>query len=299
MKEDITVFTPTFNRAHTLKRTYDSLRRQTVFNFVWLIVDDGSTDDTEALVRSWIDSDSNPFSIRYVYKQNGGLHTGYNTAIANIDTELCICCDSDDYLPDNAIEIIRTTWAKKPSGAYAGIIGLDFDSKTHTPIGGYFSSTQIPAHFLELESKFGHTGDTKMVLRTELLKPHIPMPTFKGEKNFNPIYLFMKVDPNLNYILVNENLCNVEYQDSGMSANIFCQFRNSPRSFAEIRKAKLSHPKVKFSRKIIDAAHLTSCAIFAGDWRVLRSSGSKLLVALTFPLGIAINVYVRYKTRKL
>ena len=137
MKPTLTVFTPTFNRAHTLCRTYQSLCRQTCMDFNWLIIDDGSTDDTRELVSDWINVEK--IKIKYVYKENGGLHTGYNKAIDVIDTELCVCIDSDDWMPDDAVEKILSFWDKNKRDDVAGIMGLDFyaDGK---PIGGYSRS---------------------------------------------------------------------------------------------------------------------------------------------------------------
>lgn len=294
--ESITVFTPTYNRLSTLKRTYKSLLNQTCLDFRWIVVDDGSTDNTCETVNTWIKQ--SPFQIQYFYKENGGLHTGYNTAIAHIDTELCICCDSDDYLPKNAIELILKTWKEKGNNNIAGIIGLDFIHNKNIPIGGYFKDTTRTYHFLELTPLLGHKGDVKMVHRTELLRPHIPMLTLNNEKNFNPIYLFLKINPSLKYILLNENLCNVEYQDTGMSANIFNQYKNSPYSFAELRKVRLAHPLIKLSRKYIDAAHLVSSAFLAKDISILRNAPKRWLCALSVPLGFAIYFLILYKTHK-
>ena len=100
----LTIFTPAYNRAHTLPRTYASLLAQKSRDFVWLIIDDGSTDGTEDLVRGWMNSD-NGFEIRYIRKENGGMHTAHNTAYENIDTELNVCIDSDDALAENAVEM--------------------------------------------------------------------------------------------------------------------------------------------------------------------------------------------------
>lgn len=290
----LTVFTPTYNRAHTLGRTYESLCRQTCDDFEWLIIDDGSTDNTRELVERWISDNKIP--VRYIAKDNGGLHTGYNIAIANIHTELCVCIDADDYMPEDAVEIIIETWLSKKNTDIAGIIGLDYESGTDKPIGGEFTDISKPFHFIDVDQKLGHHGDTKMVLRTELLKPFVPMTSFRGEKNFNPIYLFFKIDPKLKYILINKNLCFVEYQVNGMSANILKQFRDSPRSFAEIRKAKLEHPRVRVARKYIDAAHLVSCAFIAKDWSIIVASPQKMLTFLAFPLGVVIYIYIILKT---
>lgn len=293
----LTVFTPTYNRVEKLQRTYESLLAQTSRDFEWLVVDDGSTDNTKSVVSQWIKK-TKVFPIRYIHKKNGGLHTGYNVAIENISTELCVCCDSDDYLPNDAVETIIMTWKNRPQGNFAGIIGLDYDARSGKPIGGFFSDTSKPMHFLELRKKARHSGDMKMVLRTDLLKPHIPMPTFAKEKNFNPIYLFFKIDPQLNYLLINHNLCNVEYQIAGMSANIYNQFRDSPYSFAELRRVKLLHPKVSVMRKYIDAAHLVSCALFTKDVKILKRTQHSGIIALALPLGLAIHLFIRYKTHK-
>lgn len=291
----LTVFTPTYNRSVTLERTYNSLCRQTCKDFEWIVVDDGSTDDTRGCVNAWIEENQIP--IRYIYKENGGLHTGYNAAIQNINTELFVCVDSDDFMPDDAVEIIVSTWKKVRDENLAGIIGLDYIAGSNTPIGGFFPENIHKCHFLDFETKKLHGGDTKMVLRTSLVKPYLPMPSFDGEKNFNPIYLFLQVNPELDYILINKNLCFVDYQAGGMSANIYKQFVNSPRSFAELRKIRITHPRIPIKRKIVDMAHLVSSSLFAHDAKLLKVKRYKWLMPVAFPLGLAINLYIRYKIK--
>ena len=120
----ITVFTPTYNRAYCLHKCYESMQRQSCKAFDWLIIDDGSTDDTKELVEKWIEQKTE-FNIRYIYKENGGMHTAYNTAYANIDTELSMNVDSDDYLTDTAIEDILSFWIKNKRENIGAIYALD------------------------------------------------------------------------------------------------------------------------------------------------------------------------------
>ena len=114
----LTVFTPAYNRAHTIHLCYNSLLRQSCKDFKWLIIDDGSTDNTKKLVESWIKND-NGFEIKYVYKENGGMHTAHNLAYQLIDTELNVCIDSDDYVADEAVKKIIDFWKKNGSNKYA------------------------------------------------------------------------------------------------------------------------------------------------------------------------------------
>lgn len=286
----ITVFTPTFNRVDTLRRTYESLCCQTCRDFEWLIIDDGSNDNTAEEVQIWIDAAV--FPIRYVYKENGGLHTAYNTAFENIDTELNVCIDSDDYMPDDAIEVIKSKWEEvKHDSRLAGIIGLDY-KLGNEPIGGVFSKT---GDFHIYEMAGFHSGDTKIVCRTELLKQIAPMPVFEGEKNFNPIYFYIQIDKDYKFRLINKNLCYVDYQPEGMSANIFRQYQNSPRSFAQLRRLYMSMPYYSAKTHFRNAIHYVSSCIFSKQWNGISKSPRPVLCLLAIPLGICLYTYIKFK----
>lgn len=289
----LTVFTPTFNRAKTLQRTYESLCRQNSHEFIWLIIDDGSTDDTKRIVEDWISEDRIP--IKYIYKENGGLHTGYIAAIANIDTELNLCIDSDDYMPDNCVNKILEVWnITKHEKNVAGLIGLDYTLEDK-PIGGRFSKTGL-RHFHEVQQF--HDGDVKIVCRTDVLKALPVMPSFKGEKNFNPVYYYVQVDKDYTFNVINEKFCYVDYQPNGMSINILHQFRNSPKSFAQLRRLYLSMPYYPYSKHFRNAIHYVSSCIFSKEWNMLKSSPRPFTTFLAIPMGIMLNCYVRYKTRR-
>lgn len=295
MKKSLTIFTPTYNRANLLKRGYESLLRQTVKDFVWLIIDDGSIDNTKELVQNWINE--NQIHISYIYKSNGGLHTGYNTAINNIKTELCVCIDSDDYMPDDGVEKIINFWKANGSNKVAGILGLDF-TLDNKPIGGYFPSHIKELKIIEMAHKYKHYGDVKIVHRTELLKAVAPMPTFEGEKNFNPIYLFHLIDIKYPLLLLNDNLCFVEYQPLGMSDQIFKQYVNSPRSFSELRKLIMSRKEASIKLKYRNAIHYVSSQIMIRNKNWLKESPQKLLTILAIPLGAILYLYIQYKSKK-
>lgn len=100
--ENLTIFTPTYNRAYCLTNCYESLKRQTCKSFIWLIIDDGSNDNTKELVDSWIAEKH--IKIMYHWQRNQGMHGAHNTAYEMIETELNVCIDSDDYMPDDAVE---------------------------------------------------------------------------------------------------------------------------------------------------------------------------------------------------
>lgn len=290
----LTIFTPTYNRAHTLIRTYKSLCQQTSNDFEWLIIDDGSTDNTEEVVKGWIVE--NKISISYIKKENGGLHTGYTTAIANMSTELNVCIDSDDFMPDNAVEIIVETWEKecKSNPNICGIIGLDYYINGG-PIGGKFAKVG-DYHFYDMRN--WHTGDDKKVCRTDLLKELEPMKVFEGEKNFNPIYYYIQIDAKYKWKVINKNLCWVDYQPNGMAANIFKQYRNSPHSFAELRRLNMSQHYEPWIRHFRNAIHYVSSCMFGKEFDFLSTSPKPFTTFLAIPLGILLNLFIRYKTKK-
>ena len=206
----LTVFSPAYNRAHTLTRLYHSLCRQKCKDFIWLIVDDGSADNTEEIVKEWQAKD-NGFQIRYVYKENGGMHTAHNVAYENIDTELNVCIDSDDMMSDNAVALILEHWERVKNKGYAGIVALDADFSGKI-IGDTFpegmSETTLSGYYAT-----GRTGDKKLVYKTSIINKYPPYPVFPGEKYVALAYKYRLIDQDYKLSVLNQVVCLVEYQE--------------------------------------------------------------------------------------
>ena len=293
----LTVFTPAYNRAELLPRCYVSMKRQTNKNFIWMIIDDGSTDNTRTLVEGWL-KEPLDFEIVYYYKENGGLHTAYNEAIAHIETELCVCIDSDDFMPDNAVERILEFWAAHGSDRVAGIVGVDHDLNDRI-IGDPLPDQKTVNLIDLLVGRYPIVnGDRTNVVRTELYKKYAPMKVFPGEKNFNPHYLHLQISREYDFLVLNENLRFVDYQPGGMSASMWKQYRSSPRSFAETRKLYLSFPNTGFKFRFRHCVHYVSSSVLAGNRRFLVESPVKGLTLLAMPLGVLLAAVTCYKTSK-
>ncbi len=287
----LTIFTPTYNRAHTLPRVYESLRAQTYRDFEWLVVDDGSTDSTKDLVQGWIGEGSIP--VKYLYKENGGLYTGYNAAYAAIETELNVCIDSDDAMPPDAVEKIVRIWKEKGSERYAGITGLDCDMDTQEVIGGRFPEGMTECYFPEIYAKNIHRGDSKQVMRTDLMKQVAPQVGFPGEKNFNPVYMLLQVTDKYPILVVNECFCLVEYQkNDSMSRNIWRQYLDSPRSFAKMRRLEMTLKHNTPLSRYRSAVHYVAESMIAKNHDWIKNSPKKGLTLLAAAPGAFLYYYL-------
>lgn len=287
----LTVFTPAYNRAKTLPRTYASLCAQESKDFIWLVVDDGSTDNTRALVEGWKKQDSG-FEIRYLYQENGGMHTAHNTAYANIDTELNVCIDSDDRMAPSAVKKILQKWESVKDLGYAGIIGVDADFEgrvigkgfpadmTETTLSGYYAA--------------GGAGDKKLVYRTDVMNQYPPYPVFEGEKYVALAYKYRLIDQDYKLAVLNEVLCNVEYQPDGHSHEMWKEYLRSPKGFAFWRKVCMQYPESS-KRLMIDCIHYVADSNLAQNRHYIQESPKKLLTVLCVPVGVLLAHYIKRK----
>ncbi|MCI5512051.1 MAG: glycosyltransferase family A protein [Oliverpabstia sp.] len=290
----LTVFTPTYNRADTLLRTYESLCVQDCKDFIWLIIDDGSDDCTAQRIDSWKHKE-NGFEIQYIYKENGGMHTAHNTAYENIHTELNVCIDSDDKMAPGAVRKIKDTWKKIRSQGYAGMIALDADffgniigkgfpvTMTDTTLGGYYAA--------------GGWGDKKLIYRTDVIKSIPPYPVFPGEKYVGLVYKYMLVDQKYKLFVMDEVICEVEYQEDGSTKTMWEQYLKNPKGFAFLRNAAMQYPTSK-KRLIRDCIHYCSSSQIAKNKDYIKESSRKLLTVICTPMGWVLTMIVRKKVNK-
>ncbi len=280
----LTVFTPAFNRAQTIRRTYESLCRQTCKDFEWLVIDDGSTDNTRQLVEGWMKEGIIP--IRYVYQENQGMHGAHNTAYKNINTELNTCIDSDDWMPDDAVEKIVTFWKKYGSDQVAGIVGLDatIDGKI---IGSTFPEglreTTLRGYYEDLKG----SGDKKLVYRTSIICNTPEYPLFGGERYVGLVYKYHIVDEHYPLLVSNEVYVIVDYQDDGSSRGMWRQYWNNPKGFAFLRKYDMQHTR-SWKRKLEDNIHYVSHSIRSHNRHFIQESPMRGFTFLSILPGIIL-----------
>lgn len=244
----ITVFTPTFNRKERLTRLKKSLDQQTDLDFVWLIVDDGSCDGTEEIVRDFMIGSAYP--IHYYYQENQGKHVAHNYAVRKCKTELFYCVDSDDKLPPNSIRNIKQIWQSvDDKECVSGIIGLKayFD---YTIVGNRYPKNILRASLSELYSVHGKEGDTALIWRTEVINKY-PFKVFKNENFLRENTAYDLIDMEYKLVVSNEVLYLVEYCDDGLSRNATILELKNPLGAAyyrlgEARKAKSIYKKIAY-----------------------------------------------------
>lgn len=250
----ITVFTPTYNRAHLLPRLYESLKAQTNHDFEWIIVDDGSTDNTEGIVKEWLqleDSGTNlhPLgSIRYIRQSNGGKHRAINRGVQEARGELFFIADSDDYLPKESLAKVAMCYEKtKGNKSIGGVCGLDMTSKGDV-IGSGLPYDEILCSSLELRVKHHVTGDLKEVFLTHVMR-EFPFPEFEGERFCPEALVWNRISQKYKLLFFNEPIYVAEYQPEGITASIVRARMNSPVASA-ITYQELNSYSIPFKEKV-------------------------------------------------
>ncbi|MBR6485619.1 MAG: glycosyltransferase family 2 protein [Lachnospiraceae bacterium] len=211
----LTVFTPTYNRAHLLKRAYESLKNQTVKDFNWLIVDDGSTDDTKAVVDGFISEGIIP--VEYHYVENGGKMRAHNRGVEHCKTEWFLCLDSDDMLVKDAVEAILGV-IDHALPEICGIIAHKGRSETELLHGVDFPKNIRRTTLYNLYLN-GFKGETTLVFKTDVLRKY-PFPEIEGEKYVPEDYIYDKIDAEYEYLVLDRILTVCELVSEGYTDSV-------------------------------------------------------------------------------
>lgn len=245
-KNKITVFTPTYNRENTLPRLYVSLVNQTYHNFEWVIVDDGSTDNTKNLITKWLAE--NKITIRYFIQENGGKHRAINRGLDLAQGELFFIVDSDDILPNQSLNnVVNKYEIVKSDPTIGGVIGRKayFDNSF---IGSntYFED-KITSIF-DFRYKMKISGDMSEVFKIDVIKK-FPFPEIENEKFCPESLIWNRIGQEYNFLLTSEIFYQAEYQPDGLTSNIFLVRKNSPLA-ATLFYSELSRMPIPFVQKI-------------------------------------------------
>lgn len=224
----MTIFTPTYNRAYILPMLYDSLLKQTNKKFEWIIVDDGSEDNTEEVVNKWVEDGL--IKIKYYKQENSGKHIAINTGVFMSECELFFIVDSDDTLTNDAIEKVLNIWTEKNNkDNISGIIA--YRKFLNEEIIGKRIPEKIEYSTLkDIYKVYNAIGDKVVVYRTDVLKKYL-FPNIKGEKFFLESYVYNQIDMHYKMIILQEAIYYCEYLEDGLSQDFRKLYRNNPKGF--------------------------------------------------------------------
>lgn len=278
--EDICIFTPTYNRAYCLRNLFDSLCRQNASNFNWLIVDDGSTDDTEDLVNNLIQESS--FPITYIKQENGGKQRAHNKGVSNSNSELFICVDSDDRLVDGALRDIWNCWQKYRSNDHvAGIIALQ-GPKENVPHGTQMPDNVELTTMWELYYKYKHKGDTVHIYRTDVLSRY-PFEVEDGEKFIAETYVYHQIDQDYCLAILPKVLLISEYLDDGYTKNVRKITRENPKGYRKLKRLFITYshtPKLIVRNTLL---YMVGCILSSSVIDGIKDAPNKMIAILVLP----------------
>lgn len=207
----ITIFTPTFNRAHYLEQTFKSLCRQQGKEFEWLVIDDGSTDNTELLIEDF--STKADFPVRYLRKKNGGKHTAYNLALEHAEGQLFFVLDSDDTIPDDFVNTVSQLYAEMAGDdSIGGAIALISDHIGN--LRGIRFADNLKTTLMTLIRK-GYIGEYAFIFKTVPAR-RFRFPVIESEK-YMPLRIVYDMFEEYQFLAVNKILTIREYHTDGLS----------------------------------------------------------------------------------
>jgi glycosyltransferase involved in cell wall biosynthesis len=220
----LTIFTPAYNRAHTLPKLHDSLLAQTDTGFEWLVVDDGSTDGTGDLVRGW--TDGSLFPVRYLRQENAGKHVAHNRGAREAHGRLFMCVDSDDWLEPDAVATIRRDATALDAGAGLLYPRL-FAMQAALDASAWFPSGTSTVELTDMRMRYGLVIETAIVFDTEALRRH-PFPVVEGERYIPEGSAYYDFRAPEVFHVYPDCFYRCEYLEDGLTRNIWANWYHNP-----------------------------------------------------------------------
>lgn len=304
---DITVCTPTYNRGYLLNRPYNSLINQTNLNFIWLIIDDGSNDNTKEIVQSFMEQA--PFKIEYYYKENGGRHTALNYSYSKITTKYVINLDSDDELLPDCINDLYHIWNNIPKNDYDRfwlVSGRCCNNINEEMIGKKWPENINKLKGKEQRKKINKIKGEKVNCRkTDILKKY-PFPTYDGIKFVTENTVWEKINKQYDQYCVN-NIFQKYYVDSqdgicngGMHSNTIqrkSQLYYSIFCMNELFDEVFFNPNVRKAIINVSRCSILSNTSFVYSLNQINGLIPKIAVIIFSPIGYILTKFYRGKKR--
>lgn len=290
MKNKITILTPTYNREYILSKAYNSLLNQTNNHFSWLIIDDGSTDNTFELVQKMIKE--NKIKIKYLKKENGGKHTALNYGISKINSDYLLILDSDDELSDNAIELMYKYIDKYDNdnkiAAISFLKGYDKDNAVEKKV---FKNETI-SNNIDFRYNQGYLKDMAELYKTKILKKY-PFPEYFEEKFISECIVWNKIALDYKTVYVNDIIYFCNYLNDGLSKNWLKQVINSPNG---ARDNALFFMNKKF-KLLIRLKNCIEYGVFSfiAKKKIIKESKMKIISFISYPFCFVIAYILKNK----
>ncbi len=281
----LTIFTPTYNRAHLLPRVFEGIRKQKNKDFEWLIIDDGSTDNTKEVVAGF--QDESDVEIRYIYQENAGKPSAFNNAVKNANGELFFCVDSDDYPAEAAVELILDNWDNEAENV-SGIVALKVDTNG-TPLCSRIPKDINYTTLYDLMNEEDFCGEVSLVYRTDILKNNL-YPIIEGEKFITECVLYDKLDLKYKLKTLDEVLTVCEYQQGGLSDDAYRVMINNPIGYVIYYKNRIDMA-VAFRERVAYIIRYHAFRMIAKNTIYKYAGKHRFLTVLLTPSGILLKRY--------
>lgn len=287
---ELTILTPTYNRGYILNRLYESLLNQKNQNFEWLIIDDGSNDDTSRVVEAFIKDEK--LKIRYIRQNNGGKHRALNTGIKNIETELVFIVDSDDYLlPDAISEVLKLHQVYAKDNNVCGYSFLRYFPDLQIN-GSQFKSSPYLSDYVTCRMNEGIDGDKAEVYKTDILKKY-PFLEVPNENFLFEDYVWIQMANSYKTVHVNIPIYVGDYLEDGLTKNIDKKKVSNPIGMVE--RANIigkSNANLTFKIKAMVMLIVYGLVAKLSFLRILNKSFNKFLCILLY---VPSQLYFKFK----